>query len=77
LTTFASKVANFQLPYPTCIWRLRWGWPLEFCSEICGIRKLESLGNVGVVYVILHLAVSVEHPLVTDGRTDKQTHDNS
>jgi len=29
---FASKVANFQLPhlhltYPTCIWRLRWGWP--------------------------------------------------
>jgi len=28
--------------------------------------------SCGVVCVILHLAVSVEHRLVTDGRTDKR-----
>jgi len=40
-------------------------------AEIFGIRKLESLGNrrsYGVVCVILRLAVSVEHRLVTDRR---------
>jgi len=45
---FASKVANFQLPhlrlsYPTCIWRLRWGWPRLSFAEIFSNRKLESL----------------------------------
>jgi len=28
----------------------------------------------GVVRVILGIAVLVEHPLVTDGRTDRHTH---
>ena len=40
-------------------------------AEIFGIRKLEFTG--GVVCVILRLAVSVEHRLVTDG----QKHDDS
>ena len=42
-------------------------------AEIFGTRKLESLVvSCGVVCVIL-LAVSVEHRLVTDGRTDSRT----
>ena len=45
---FVPKVANFQLlhlysTYPTCIWRLHWGWPCLSFVEIFGTRKLESL----------------------------------
>jgi len=36
-------------------------------------RVLPGL-SCGVVYVILRLAVSVEHRLVTDGQTDGRTH---
>ena len=39
-------------------------------AEIFDIRKLESMGSYDVVRVILLLAVSVEHRLVTDGQTD-------
>ena len=41
-------------------------------AEIFGVRKLEFLG---VVCVILHVAVSVEHRLMTetDRQTDRQT----
>jgi len=47
---FVSKVANFQLPqlhltYPTCIWRIRWGWSRLSFAEIFGVRKLGSLGH--------------------------------
>jgi len=48
---FASEVANLQLPhlhltYPTCIrCGLLGGDPSLSFTEICGIRKLESLGN--------------------------------
>ena len=44
-------------------------------AETFDIRKLESLGYrlVFVVCVILPLDVSVEHRLVRDGRTDRQT----
>jgi len=73
---FASKVAIFQLPqvhliYPTCIWRLRWGWtPFEFCWDF-GHQKTRVPGlSCGVVCAILRLAVSVEHRLVSDRRTD-------
>ena len=40
-----------------------------------GVRKLESLHGLsyGAVCVILDLSVLVEHRLVTDGRTDRQT----
>jgi len=38
-------------------------------AEIFGIRKLESWA---IVRRYLRLAVSVEHRLVTDGRTDRQ-----
>jgi len=39
-------------------------------AEICGIRKLESLGYRAVFCVIVHLAISVEHQLETEGQTD-------
>ena len=53
--------------------------PLNGCSSSIssfGIRKLESLGkSCGFAFgcVILRLAVSVEHRLVTDGWTDGHT----
>ena len=43
-------------------------------DEIFDVRKLESPGYIAwLVCVILRLAVSVEHRLVTDGRKDRQT----
>ena len=45
-------------------------------AEIFGIRKLRVPGlSCSVICVILRLAVSVEHRLVTDRQTDRQTHD--
>jgi len=73
----ASKVANFQLPclhltYPTYLHLvLSLGWPCLSFAEIFGIRKTRIPGlSCGVVCVILRLAVSVEHRLVTDRKTD-------
>ena len=45
--------------------------PFEFCQDLRH-QKLESLIYRGVICVILRLAVSVEHRLVADGRTDRQ-----
>jgi len=44
-------------------------------AEIFGNIQLESLAVVycGVVCVILRLTVSIEHQLVTDKQTDRQT----
>jgi len=42
-------------------------------AEIFGIRKRVPGLSCGVVCVILHLAVPVEHRLVTDGQTDRHT----
>jgi len=55
---FASKVANFQPPhlhltYPTCIWRLRWGWPRLNFAEIFGVRKLDSPGYRAALFASL------------------------
>jgi len=39
-------------------------------------RKTRSFGlSASVVFEILHLAILVEHRLVTDGRTDRRTAD--
>ena len=66
---YLSKVANFT--YPTCIWRLRRGLPRSNFAEIFGVRKLESLGYPVVFFCMIpHLAVLVEHRLVTDRQTD-------
>ena len=47
--------------------------PVEFRGDLW-LQKTSVPGvSCGVVYVILRLAVLVEHRLVTDGRTDGQT----
>jgi len=77
---FASKVADFQLPHPhlsyiTCIWRLRWGDPVlfEFCWDFWHQKTRVPGLSCGVTGVILRLAVSAEHRLVTDGLTIRHT----
>jgi len=69
---FVPKVANLKLlrlhlTYPACIWRLRWGWHHSSFAESLDYPGL----SCGIVYVILHLAFSVEHRLVTDKWTDR------
>jgi len=61
------------LTHPTCIWCPRRGWPQSNFAEIFDIwlQKTRVPGlSCGVVCVILHLAVLVEHWLVTNRRTD-------
>ena len=70
------KVANVNLP------DLHLAPPLgmtafEFCGDFGRHKTRIPDLSCGVVCVILRLAVSVEHGLVTDGRTDGQTQGNS
>jgi len=74
----APKVANCQLPhsvnlYPTCIGASIGVTPVEFCRDFRHQKTRVTGLSCGVVCVILHLAVSVEHRLVTDRRADKHT----
>ena len=48
--------------------------PVEFRGDLWHQKTRVPGVSCGVVYVILRLAVLVEHRLVTDGRTDGQTH---
>jgi len=63
-----------NLTHPTCIWRPWTGVTLvEFRGDLW-LQKTRVPGpSCGVVCVILHLAVLVEHRLVSDGRMDKRT----
>ena len=64
------------LPYPTSIWRPVGGDPVEFRKD-CWHQKTRVPGlSCGVVCVFLRLAILVEHRLVTDTQTDRQTHDD-
>ena len=47
--------------------------PFEFCRDFLYKKTRVPEPSCGVVCVILHLTVSVEHRLITDGRTDRQT----
>jgi len=73
-----SKVADFQLPHLHLTYpRLHLAHPLavspfEFCRDFRHQKTRVAGLLCGVVYVILRLAVSVEHQLVTDGQTDTQ-----
>jgi len=74
----ASTVASLQLlhlhlTYLTCIWRLRLGNLFEFCRDFQRQETRVTRLSCGFVCVILRLAVSVEHWLVTDGWTDRHT----
>jgi len=48
----------------------------EFCRDLLRQKTRGSVLWCNVVCVILRLAVSVEHRLVTDRQTDKQAHDH-
>ena len=74
----ASKVANCQLPhsvnlYPTCIGASIGVTPVEFCRDFRRQKTRVTGLSCGIVCVILRLAVSVEHRLVTDRRADRHT----
>jgi len=47
--------------------------PVDFCQDFRHQKTRVSGLSCGVFCVVLLLAVSVEHRLVTDGRTDGQT----
>jgi len=71
-----SKVANFNLPHlhlspPSGV------TPLEFCREFRHQKTIVCGLLYGVVCVILRLAVSVEHRLVTDRQTDTRLRHNN
>jgi len=71
-STFSSYSQSFviaNLTNPTCIWRLRWGDPgprFEFCRYLRRQKTRVSRLSCDVACVILRLAVSVKHRLVTD-----------
>jgi len=61
---YLSKVTNFNLPH------LHLAPPLEWPRLSCANQKTRVPGIAcGIVCVILHLAISVEHWLVTDRHT--------
>ena len=57
------------LAYPTCIWRLRWGWPCLSFVQIFGQKGRVHGLSCGVTCVIIRLAISAEHRFVTEGHT--------
>jgi len=73
--SYLSKVANFSLPHgPTCIWRSLGVTPFEFCRDLRHLKTTVPGLSCGLVCVILRLAVSVAHRLVTNRQTDTHTH---
>jgi len=72
IASYLSKLANFDLPdlhLPPSLEVI----PLEFCRDLRRQKTRVPGLSCGVVYVILRLAVSVEHRLVTDRQTDRLT----
>ena len=70
-----SKTTIFT--HPTCIWRPCWGWSSRNFVEIFCITKQVPGLSCGVVFEIICLGVLVQLRLVTDGRTDGRTRDDS
>ena len=62
-----------MLTHPTCIWHPAWGDPGRILRRSLASENYCPWAIVWFVCVILHLAVLVEHRLVTDGRTDGRT----
>jgi len=63
------------LTHLTCIWRPHKGWyiPVEFRGDLWRQKTRIPGLSCGVIYVIICLAVLVEHWLGTDRQTDGQT----
>ena len=69
---FVLKVANFQLPHMQLVPRLG-ATPFEFWRDFWHPKTRVPGLSCGIVCVILRLAVSVEHRLVTNRWTDGHT----
>ena len=70
--SYLSKFANFDLPH--LLLALPWGViPVEFRKEFWHQKTRVPGLSCGVVCVILRLAGLVEHRLVTDIQTHRQT----
>jgi len=66
IMSYLSKVANFNLPHLHLSFPL-WVTPFEFCRDLWHQKNRVTGPSCGfAVCVILHLAVSAEHQLVTD-----------
>jgi len=37
LASYVSKLVDFN--YPTCIWRLRWGWPVRILPRSSALEN--------------------------------------
>jgi len=72
-SSYLSNVTNVNVPHLHLV-RTLGVTTFEFCGDFRH-QNAKSLWAImcGIVCLILHLAVSVEHRLVTDG----QTHDDS
>ena len=72
IASYLSKVADFDPPHLHLAPR-QGVIPVEFRGDLWH-QKARVLGlSCRVVYVILRVAVLVEHRLVTDRRADRQT----
>jgi len=70
VTNLRPKDANFNLPHLHLAPPL--GMTRLFCKDLHPQKTRVPELSCGVVCVILRLAVSVEHRLVSDGRTQTQ-----
>ena len=69
---YSSKVADFDPPHLHLV--PSYGvTPVEFRGDLWRQETRVPGLSRGVIYVILRLAVLVEHGLVTDGQTDRRT----
>jgi len=65
-------------PYPTSIWGPGWGLTsVEFCQRLWHRQTRIPGLSYGILWVILGLTIFVQLRLVTDGWTDRRTHDDS
>jgi len=73
MPNYLSKVADFNPPH-VHLAPLQGSTPVEFRGDLWPQKTRVPGISCGVVFVILSLAVLVEHRLVTDRQTDGQTH---
>ena len=73
MANYLSKVADFNPPH-VHLAPLQGSTPVEFRGDLWPQKTRVRGLSCGVVFVILSLAVLVEHRLVTDRQTDGQTY---
>ena len=72
MATYLAKVANLNLPH-LCLLPPMGMISCEFCRDLQSQKTRVPGLSCSVICVILRLAFSVEHRLVTDRQTDRHT----